>query len=163
MKSGTEPDDLLELSCSIYFVIKLLCPDVEPLLGFTEPLCKTEKRYSLGDTQLGKKKAPSSSFQSSRSCQTAELGAESVGCFESPLKGLYAVHNLYNYTWQPCLADSCLIDCSTHMLELTRIWNRWRQRHGFHWITFCSLGSGQIGGRMSRQGGTEWEGKVLGV
>lgn len=79
MKSGTEPDDLWELSCSVYFVIKLLCPDVEPLLGSTAPLCKTEKRYSLGDTQLGKKKAPSSSFQSSRSCQTAELRAESVG------------------------------------------------------------------------------------
>ena len=76
MKSGTEPDDLLELSCSAYFAIELLCPDVEPLLGSTAPLCKTEKRYSLGDTQLGKKKAPSSSFQSSRSCQTAELGVE---------------------------------------------------------------------------------------
>ena len=82
--------------------------------------------------------------------------------FESPLKGLYAVHNLYNYTWQPRLADSCLIDGSPHMLEPTRIWERWRQRHGFHGITFCSLGSGQIGGRMSRQGGTEWEGKVFG-
>ena len=30
------------------------------------------------------------------------------------------------------------------------------------WNNFLQLGSGQIGGRMSRQGGTEWEGKVFG-
>lgn len=42
MKSGIEPDDLLELSCSIYFIIRMLCPGA--LLGYTSPVYKGEKK-----------------------------------------------------------------------------------------------------------------------
>ena len=110
-----------------------------PLLGSTAPLCKTEKRYSPGDTQLGEERAPSSSLQSSMSGHWAWCG-ECWLDFQLPLKGLYAVHNLHNCTWQSWLADFCLIRYATHVPEPTRIWDRWRQRHGFHWRTFCNLG-----------------------
>lgn len=36
-KSGTEPDDLLKLSCCIYFIIIILCPDGRA----TARLCST--------------------------------------------------------------------------------------------------------------------------
>lgn len=65
MKSETEQDDLLELSRSICFVIRILCPDgrATARLGRATS-CKVEKRYSPEAIPFGKGKMPSSGLRS---------------------------------------------------------------------------------------------------